>query len=184
MKTIKEGKAYYFYDNRAEYNVCKAHVLKILSHPERENDRLIVYRWYDKHRRYWRFGVTSNWYQRMSADYVKKVVQSEKEKRKCRQCGQCGFYMAYAKSDGTKDHYGDCASIGMNNESNEGNNHFKDPDEELLQIDSTENACGFFKTKQTRRVKEYIKTHQDLYYQGTTLSRSQYVNKTPNPNPI
>ena len=96
-----------------------------------------------------------------------KVINHNKEQKKCRKCGQCGYYMAYCKSDGSKDHYGDCASIGMNNECNEGNNHFKDPDEELLQVDSNEDACGFFKAKQTSRVKKYIKEHPDIYYQDT-----------------
>ena len=83
----------------------------------------------------------------------------QKQRKTCRKCGQCGYYMAYVKTDGTKDHYGDCASIGMNNECNEGNNHFKDPDEMLLQVDEKEDACGFFKAKRTKRVKEYIKAH-------------------------
>ncbi len=95
------------------------------------------------------------------------VYAHRKKRRQCRKCGHCGYYMAYAKSDGTKDHYGDCASIGMNNECNEGRNHFKNPDEELLQVDSTEDACGFFKANRTRRTKEYIKAHPDNYYQDT-----------------
>lgn len=175
MREIKEGKTYYFYDDRAEYSVCKAHVLKILPHPEYEDDRLIVYRWFGKHRRYWFYGVTSIRKQEMAADYVQKVVDEEKEKRKCRKCGQCGYYMAYVRSDGTTDHFGDCASVGMNNECNEGNNHFKDPDEELLQVDSSENACGFFKTKQPRRVKEYIKAHPTLYVQQTYFKPKKVV---------
>lgn len=39
--SIQEGKTYYFYDDRAVDDVCKAHVLNILPHPEREDDRLI-----------------------------------------------------------------------------------------------------------------------------------------------
>lgn len=91
---------------------------------------------------------------------MKEVINLE-----CRKCGQCGYYMAYATVAGTKDTDGDCASIGMNNECNEGNNHFKDPDELLLQVNGSDDACGFFKAKRTKRVKEYIKAHPDDYYQ-------------------
>ena len=168
MKDIKQGRTYYLYDDRAEEGVCKAHVLHVLPHPERgEDDRLIVYCWYGKHRQHWWYGVTTMSQQELWADYVRKVISPRKERKQCRKCGQCGYYMVYAKSDGTKDHYGDCASIGMNNECNEGRNHFKDPDEELLQVDSTEDACGFFKENRTRRTKEYIKAHPDNYYQDT-----------------
>ena len=90
-----------------------------------------------------------------------------KPKKKCRKCGQCGYYMPYVETDGEKDSYGDCASIGMNNECFEGNNHFKDHDEELLQVEENEDACGFFKKNRTKRVKEYIKAHPDDYYQGS-----------------
>jgi len=99
------------------------------------------------------------------ANTIYSVMIRKKEKKKCNKCGQCGYYMAYAKSDGTKDHYGDCASIGMNNECNEGNNHFKDPDESLLQVDEKEDACGFFKANRTKRVREYIKDHPNDYVQ-------------------
>ena len=101
--------------------------------------------------------------------YVQKVIHYRKHKKECRKCGQCGYYMAYVTTEGTKDHYGDCASIGMNNECNECNNHFKDPDESLLQVDGSEDACGFFKAKRTKRVKEYIKAHPEDYYQDTNF---------------
>lgn len=166
MKYV-EGKSYYLYDDSAVDYVCKAHILHILPHPEREDDSLIVYRWWGRHSKGWLYGVTFLWRQEFWADYVHKVVTYNQNKRKCRKCCQCGYYMAYAQSDGSKDHYGDCASIGMNNECNEGNNHFKDPDEELLQVDSNENACGFFKAKRTKRVNDYIKAHPDIYYQDT-----------------
>ena len=161
---IEEGKQYYFYDDRAEKNVCKAHVLHILPHPDRDDDRLIVYRWYGKHRQRWWYGVTTISKQELWADYVQKVIHHRKHKKEFRKCGQCGYYMAYVTTEGTKDHYGDCASIGMNNECNEGNNHFKDLDESLLQVDESKEACGFFKAKRTKRVKEYINAHPDDYY--------------------
>ena len=164
---IKEGKTCYLYDDRATDDVCKAHVLHILPHPEREGDQLIVYRWYGKHRHCWWYGVTDMRQQDLWADYVQKVINHNKEQKKCRKCGQCGYYMAYCQSDGSKDHYGDCASIGMNKECNEGGNPFNDPDETILQVDSNDDACGFFKANQTHRVKEYIKAHPDLYYRDT-----------------
>ena len=74
-------------------------------------------------------------------------------------CGECGYYMPYNEQWDT----GDCASIGMNNECNEGINHFKAPDEPLLQVDENEDACGFFKPNRTPRVRKYIKEHKDLY---------------------
>ena len=164
---IKEGKTCYLYDDRATDDVCKAHVLHILPHPEREGDQLIVYRWYGKHRQRWWYGVTDMRQQELWADYVQKVINHNKEQKKYRKCGQCGYYMAYCQSDGSKDHYGDCASIGMNKECNEGGNPFNDPDETILQVDSNDDACGFFKANQTHRVKEYIKAHPDLYYRDT-----------------
>lgn len=167
MKTIKEGKAYYFYDERADFNVCKAHVLKILPHPEHDDDRLVVYRWYGKHRRYWWYGITSANKQATYEPVVQETLKYIKKKRECRKCGQCGYYMAYAKSDGTKDHYGDCANVAMNKECNDGINPFNDPGSEILQVDSNKDACLLFKKDRTRRTKEYIKAHPDLYFQGT-----------------
>ena len=165
---IKQGKTYYFYNNDAVDSVCKAHVLHILPHPERgEDDRLIVYRWYGKHRQHWWYSITTMSQQERFGDYVQEVIEHRKKLRQCRKCGQCGYYMAYRKRDGTKGDYGDCASIGMNNECNEGNNHFKDPDVDLLQVESNDDPCGFFKAKRTRHTKEYIKEHPDIYYQET-----------------
>lgn len=86
-------------------------------------------------------------------------------KSKCKTCGDCGYFMRYVNANGTPSTDGDCASIGMNNECNEGRNHFKDPDECLLQVQETENACGFFKTNRTKRVNDYIKKHPDFYVQ-------------------
>lgn len=166
---IEEGKQYYFYDDRAEDDTCKAHVLHILPHPDRADDRLVVYRWFGKHCRYWWYGVTTISQQELWADYVQKIIYYRKHKKECRKCGQCGYYMACVTTKGTKDHYGDCASIGMNNECNEGNNHFKDPDVSLLQVDGNEDACGFFKAKRTKRVKEYVKAHPEDYYQNTNF---------------
>ena len=82
IKDIKVGKTYYFYDNRAVDDVCKAHVLALLPHPEREDDRLIVYRWWGKHRRYWWYGVTTIRQQEIWADYCKNAVNLQKERRK------------------------------------------------------------------------------------------------------
>lgn len=72
---IEEGKSYYFYDNRAIDAVCKAHVLKILPHPEHKEDRLIVYRWYEKHRQKWWYGVTTISQQELWYDYCQRVIR-------------------------------------------------------------------------------------------------------------
>ena len=79
---IQEGKMYYFYDDRATDDVCKAHVLKVLPHPERKDDRLVVYRWYGKHKQHWWYGVTSISQQDLWAEYCAKVIAHRKERRK------------------------------------------------------------------------------------------------------
>lgn len=75
------GRAYYLYDDRAVDGVCKAHVLHVMPHPEREDDRLIVYRWYGIHRRYWWYGVTTVSKQDIWAEYCKEVVVIRKQRR-------------------------------------------------------------------------------------------------------
>lgn len=72
---IKVGKKYYFYDERAELSVCVAHVLGVLPHPEREDDRLVVYRWYSKHKQRWFYGVTDGQTQEIWSDFCQKVVK-------------------------------------------------------------------------------------------------------------
>ena len=79
---IQEGKSYYFYDDRAVDNVCKAHVLHVLPHPEMEEDRLIVYRWYGKHKQRWWYGVTTISQQEIWADYCKDAVRIAMERKK------------------------------------------------------------------------------------------------------
>lgn len=81
IRHFKEGQKRYIYDDRASDNVCKAHILKVLPHPEDPDDHLIVYRWYGKHKRYWWYGVTETWMQRLWADYVKKVIDKRREKK-------------------------------------------------------------------------------------------------------
>ncbi len=81
---IEIGKTYYFYDDRAVDDVCKAHVLHILPHPEREDDRLIVYRWYGKHKKRWWYGVTTTRQQEICADYCKDAIMMAKERRRKR----------------------------------------------------------------------------------------------------
>ena len=79
---IKEGKSCYFYDERANRDVCKAHVLHILPHPEDNEDRLIVYRWYGIHRQHWWYGVTTLKTQELWREYVDKVTENRSELRK------------------------------------------------------------------------------------------------------
>lgn len=165
---IQEGKTYYFYDERAANDVCKAHVLSVLPHPEREDDRLIVYRWYGKHKQRWWYGVTSISQQELWADYCQKVVSHEKEHRKeCKKCGHCGYFMRYVRRDGTPDHDGDCGSVAMNKECYEGVNPFTSDSTPILQVDETEDACGLFRTSPTSFVKKYIKSHPGLYVQSS-----------------
>lgn len=81
-------------------------------------------------------------------------------------CGRCGYFMRYTNhSDGSIDKLGDCASIGMNKECYEGKNPFICKYTPILQVEENENACGFFKEKPTKRVKEYIKKHPEYYLQ-------------------
>lgn len=84
METIQEGKAYYFYDDRATDSVCKAHVLHILPHPDRIDDRLIVYRWFGKHKRRWWYGITTISQQEIWEDYCKDAVKIARERRRKR----------------------------------------------------------------------------------------------------
>lgn len=164
---IQEGKTYYLYDDRAVNDVCKAHVLKVLPHPEREDDRLVVYRWYGKHKQQWWYGVTSISQQELWADYCAKVVCHAKERRKeCKKCGQCGYFMRYVRTDGTPDSCGDCGSVAMNKECNNGKNPFYRDDMYLLQVDEKEEACGLFRTNPTRFVKKYISEHPRFYVQS------------------
>lgn len=84
MATIKEGKTYYFYDDRAVDDVCKAHVLHILPHPDRIDDRLIVYRWFGKHKRRWWYGITTISQQEIWEDYCKDAIKIARERRRKR----------------------------------------------------------------------------------------------------
>lgn len=72
----------YLYDNRSTDDVVKAHIIAYLPHPESPNDRLIVYRWFGTHRRYWWYGVTSEKQQdHIWKDYV-QVLEHRKAERK------------------------------------------------------------------------------------------------------
>ena len=72
----------YLYDERADDNVVKAHIIAYLPNPERQDDRLIVYRWYGKHRHYWFYGVTKEQIQAIWEDYVQKVLERREAERK------------------------------------------------------------------------------------------------------
>ena len=73
----------YLYDDRAVDNVVKAHIIAYLPNPERQDDRLIVYRWYGTHIRKWWYGVTSERIQDLIwKDYVQKVLELRKAERK------------------------------------------------------------------------------------------------------
>lgn len=163
---IEEGKTYYFYvDRYTDDDVCKAHVLHVLPHPEGNDDKLIVFRWYERHRKCWRHGVTTISQQELWKDYVNKVLACRKDERKrCKTCGMCGYYMCHIKTDGKPAPLGDCGSIGMNKECCDGINPFRDEYEELLQVAENEQACGFFKENQPRRVRRYMKDNPKIYF--------------------
>jgi len=170
METIQEGKAYYFYDDRATDSVCKAHVLHILPHPESNNNKLIVYRWYGKHRRRWWYGVTTLAIQEIWDEYCQKFCRLDKERRdkaRAKKCGKCGYFMRYINYKGQPSHLGDCANIQMNKECYDGINPFNDEDEQLLQVEENETACNGFKENMTKRVMDYINEHPSLYVQAT-----------------
>ncbi len=78
-------------------------------------------------------------------------------------CGKCGYFMQYSKCDGSPDHLGDCGSITMNIECNDGVNPFREKDIPLLQIDENDTACDLFRNTRTRRIAKYIREHQDYY---------------------
>ena len=73
----KEGKTIHLYEERAEDHVCTAHILKVIDHPEYSNDRLIIYRWWSRHRQKWFYGVTEIWRQELWKDYVNKVKNNK-----------------------------------------------------------------------------------------------------------
>lgn len=52
--------------------------------PEREEDRLIVYRWYGRHKQRWWYGVTTISQQDIWADYCKDAVRIAKERARKR----------------------------------------------------------------------------------------------------
>ncbi len=54
-----------------------------------------------------------------------------------KKCGECGYFMRY-----NDENYGDCGSITMNKECNEGINPFREDYVSLLQVDSDDDACG------------------------------------------
>lgn len=81
-------------------------------------------------------------------------------------CGQCGYFMRYKNYDGTPDDTGDCGSIGMNKQCNEGANPFNVPYLSVVEVWENDESCVFFRNKKpTKRIIEYIKCHSNLYVQ-------------------
>ena len=81
-------------------------------------------------------------------------------KKNCRYCGECGHFMHYK---GINEDDGDCASIKMNKECNDGKNPFNEEYGVLLQVGAYESACLLFRKTRTPRVRKYINEHSDLY---------------------
>lgn len=80
-RPFKVNQKRHIYDDRASDNVCLAHILHILPHPEHEDEQLIVYRWYGKHHRHWWYGITETWKQDLWFDYVQKVIDIRKQRK-------------------------------------------------------------------------------------------------------
>lgn len=81
-------------------------------------------------------------------------------KKDCNLCGMCGHFMHYAGLNNTD---GDCASIQMNKECNDGINPFNNEYGEILQVDGYEKACIHFRKTRTPRVRKYIKENPKYY---------------------
>ena len=75
------GKKYYFYDERASDDVCLAHILHVMPHPEWESEFLIVYRWYGKHKKHWWYGITDTHFQQRARDLIADSLLRRKENR-------------------------------------------------------------------------------------------------------
>ena len=97
----------------------------------------------------------------LPSDFFTNREHYRKQGGDCKTCGLCGYFMRY------DDHWmsGDCASITMNKECNDGHNPFRDDYVSLLQVDANEQACALFRAHRTKRVKEYIRQHPDYYKQ-------------------
>lgn len=93
-------------------------------------------------------------YEKGRAD-VLRDIKPEIDKHKT--CGECGYFMRFIK-DGKPYYLGHCASIGMNKECLDGINPFRE-DDEILQVEENEEACGYFKVDRPVRVRKYIKNH-------------------------
>lgn len=102
--------------------------------------------------------------QKEEKNIIEATITKESEVCDKHKCGQCGYFIRYKRRDGTPDNNGDCASIGMNRECYKSKNPFN-LSVLILQVDSNEDACGFFRNSRTKRVKDYIKDHPKDYVQ-------------------
>jgi hypothetical protein len=80
-REVKSGQRCWLYETRADRDLCYAHILHVLPHPENPDDKLIVFRWFGIHKRWWWYGVTSMSYQELYLDLttrkVKKIYENE-----------------------------------------------------------------------------------------------------------
>ncbi len=79
---IQAGKKCYLYNSKAKFDVCTAHILHVMPHPERKDDILIVYRWYGKHKQWWHYDVTSGQEQDIEQEYVQRNVEKYIKRKK------------------------------------------------------------------------------------------------------
>lgn len=82
MKPFKIGTKRYIYDPRAQDDVCLAHILAVMPHPDNDEDQIIVYRFWGKHRKYYFYGAKQASLLGLWNGYVNDVVQYRKKKRK------------------------------------------------------------------------------------------------------
>ena len=80
-RNIEIEKTYYLYDTRAQFDVCKAHILAVLPHPTDSDDRVIVYRWWGRRHRCWLYGATELSEQQIFEEYVQKNVKKRIKKQ-------------------------------------------------------------------------------------------------------
>ena len=80
----KVGKKYHLYNNDACFDFCLAEIVAVMIHPEDETDKLIVYRWFGTHKRWWHYSITTASQQERMKDFVTKMMERKRNIRKNR----------------------------------------------------------------------------------------------------
>ena len=87
---------------------------------------------------------------------------------KKKHCGKCGYFLRYKSTNDMNEQSGDCANLQMNKECNENTiDPFlpwaRDEGYLILQVEETEDACGFFRKGRTPRVRRLRKEYSSDY---------------------